>query len=337
MCACGVVLAACGTLAAPSTGDVDLPASYVGPYLALSSQQTPSGAQTLVNASQAGEHAEEPSIVRVDAQSRRMAFVTLSATGQSDTIGLATERMDHAAGSLMFTGAASIFQASQSWEGSFVRSPDVRAIDASHFVMAYAAQGGIGIATSSDGMTFTHPNAPVIQADVLDGGSDAPAEPTIAKSPTGEWFMIFRRGTSLFLARAQVVNGPWMVSSTPMLAPSVVDAPDAGNAFDSVSLSDPTLTITTTPTGRTIFILFYTATGPAPRTAIGAAASYDGTTWSRVPRVLFQDRLNSVRAGSLDIIDARTALLWIGTGAPDSRGVGALIGPAVPRATPPGS
>jgi hypothetical protein len=86
-----------------------------------------------------------------------------------------------------------------------------------------------------------------------------------------------------------------------------------------------------------LFVVYYTASGPLPRTTLGAAASYDGMQWNRVPRAIYTDRLNSVRAGSLDVVDDRTALLWIGSGAANARAISALIGPSIGRVTAPGS
>jgi hypothetical protein len=332
-----IALASCDTLAAPSTGDVDLPSSFVGPFLALRADQTPTGSGTLVRADASGAQVDEPSVVRPTRDARRIAYVTVRVSGMPDAIGRASERMDRAPGSLAFDGAVAIFHAEQPWEGGFVRSPDVRAIDATHFVMAYASGGGIGIATSSDGMTFTHASAPAIPGDPMDGGSDGPAEPSIARDSSGQWFMVFRRGDALFIARASDASGAWTVAPAPILVPTA-DAPlDAAAGFDALGLSDPALSILVTPSGRTLYAVFYTATGAAPRTAIGAAASYDAMQWSRVPRALYSDRTNSVRAGSLDIIDDRTALLWIGTGAANARAVSAVIGPSVGRVSAPGS
>lgn len=329
-------LAACGTLAAPSTGDVDLAASYVGPYQLLLASQSPSGSSTLVRADGSNSQVDEPSVVRLPGNSRRAVFVTLRAVGQADVIGRALERMDRPAGSLIFEGATSNFHAEVPWEGSYVRSPDVRVVDATHHVMAYASEGGLGIATSVDGLTFTHPSGPAIARDGLDGGAIEPAEPSLARGPMGDWFLAYRRGPSLYLARAQTVAGPWTDGRLPILAPSVATERDATSSPDSLALGDPALSILTTPAGRTLYVLFYTATGASPRTVIGAAASYDAVTWSRVTRVVYADRTNNVRAGSLEVIDARTALLWIGSGAAASRTVSALIGPAVPRVDPPG-
>ncbi len=329
-------IASCGTLAAPSTGDVDLPASLVGPFAALRGDQTPNGSTTLIRADVSGAQIDEPSIVRATRDARRVAYATFRTNAQPDTIGRASERMDRPAGSLSFDGAVVIFRAEQSWEGDFVRSPDVRVIDPTHYVMAYSARGGIGIATSSDGITFTHPNAPVIVADAMDASTDAPSEPSIARAPSGEWFMAFRRADSLFLARASDASGPWTIAPAPILTPSSGVPLDGASAFDAYGLADPALAIVTTAADRALFVVFYTATGPLPRTAIGAAASYDGMQWSRVPRAIYVDRANSVRAGSLDVVDPRTALLWVGSGTATNRGVSALIGPPVGRVTAPG-
>ncbi len=337
LAACAIALSACGTLAAPSTGDVDLAASYVGPYQLLTASQTPAGSPTLVRADVGTLQVDEPSVIRLPSSGRHVAFVTLTGTGQADVIGRATERADRPAGSLAFEGAAAVFPAEQPWEGAYVRSPDVRVIDPTHYVMAYASAGGIGIATSADGLTFTHASAPAIAHDALDGGVDVPSEPSLARGPMGDWFMAYRRGTSIHFAHAATASGPWSDDASPPLAPSPADAPDGSVAIDSVALGDPALTLVTTPAGRSLYMLFYTASSASPRTAIGAAASYDGIAWSRVPRVVYADRANNVRAGSLEVLDARTALLFVGSGAVGSRGVSALIGPAVSRVGPPGS
>src|SRR5262249_28062951 len=103
---------------------------------------------------------------------------------------------------------------------------------------------------------------------------------------------------------------------------------DAG--FEATSLQDPALNVHVSPAGREVFTLFYTASGSTPKTTIGAAASYDGERFSRVGRQVLSDPAANLRAGSLDIVDDRTAPLWVGRG----MGGNASIGPGI---APPGA
>ena len=324
----------CGTLAGQSTGDVDLAVSFVGPYERLGSEQVASGsASRLISASNSMSGADEPSIIVIDR--RRIAYMTLTAPMMGPSvIGRAIERPSRPPDSLDFTSADPLIMADQDWEGASVHSPSAVAISATEVVLAYAGRDGIGLARSNDGgVTFTKLPSPI-----LTNGAETFDAPSLARSADNHWFMALSSNGRLLIATAGAPEGPWQVP-VPMtiLEPALASAPDAATAFESVALGDPALAIIPTASGRNLFALFYTATGPGALTVISAAASYDGITFQRIERPVYSDRMVSVRAGSLEIVNERTALLWIGSGAPASRVITAAIGPVLPRLPAPGS
>jgi hypothetical protein len=229
-----------------------------------------------------------------------------------------------------------------SWEQGAVASPSVVAAGPTDFVMAYAAGGAIGLARSSDGRTFQRRAEPILTADTTRGEGLALAQPSLARAPDGRWYLAYASEGRIFVARAAAPEGPWeRVGRGPVLEPAAdrdagtTTSPDAGLGFESRALSDPALAIYITPAGRALFALFYTADGGTGITTVGAAASYDGALYRRVGRAVYSERNTAVRAGSLELVDERTALLWVGTASGRRRVITAAIGPVIPRSPTP--
>ncbi len=238
---------------------------------------------------------------------------------------------------LSFSYASIAMRPQFAWEQGAVQSPDAT-LDGNDVVMVYAAGGAIGFARSTDGTTFTARSEPILTAerDPMRGNEGAAlTQPSIARAPTGEWLMAYASDARIFLARAPRPEGPWERMDAepggvrdPIVSPASSTVADAGGAFEMVSVGDPVLVVLQTAIGRTSYRVFYTATGPAPATTIGAAASFDVTCpgatamrpcFSRVPQPVFAVSGTSLRAGSFDRVSDRIGLLWVGSGSAPSR------------------
>lgn len=160
------------------------------------------------------------------------------------------------------------------WEGDRVGAPAVIALP-DRLVMYYAAAGGIGRATSTDGTIWQKDAAPVL--------TDA-ASPGAAFDGR-EWLVAFTRpgdpGAGIHLARSSD-GTTFTVDDEPVLTPR------GGDAFDALEAIAPALGWIVEGTGRGHWALWYAglelrpAEGDAPQYAVGYAASWDGVRWDRL-------------------------------------------------------
>lgn len=331
----------CGTLAASSRGDVDLPASIAGPFTELSPAQNPGGTNTLI-AGRGGQLADEPCVITVGPL--RVAYVTLWRGTPGDAAATRTigRTVESGPRTLSFVEASDVFTAQNAWEGGSVGAPHVVLEGASSYVLVYEAAGRIGLARSTDGVTFERRAEPILTPLAAMSEGPALSAPSLARAPDGTWWLAYGSAGQIFVASASAPEGPYTRHGavlTPRTDPTLSGGDGGVLGFEANELDDPALAIETTPTGRTAFYLFYTAVGVVPMTTgmavplerIGLAGSYDGLTWSRTARAVFQPRGSAARPGSLDRVDDRTALVWFSGGSGRARRVSAAVGPLVPR------
>jgi hypothetical protein len=170
-----------------------------------------------------------------------------------------------------------VLAADQPWEGGTVGGPcAVRS--GGQVWLYYGTAGGIALATSSDGLSFSK------QGNVLTPGSGGPWEttppraPGVAVFPDGSWHMLYAAGTSIGEATSADGTSWTRVGSDPVLQPS--DPVDGGQPhFDEGSVDDPVLAPQTTLDGRLQVRVLYTGyrqpPGTSPRdSAIGLAGRF---------------------------------------------------------------
>ena len=190
----------------------------------------------------------------------------------------------------------------------------------------YAAAGGVGLATSSDGFAFTKHGAPVLAPDATAAWETTPpSAPSVAIFPGGTWHMLYAAGVAIGEATSadgvtwtRVDGDPTTAAIDPILAPSPFDPAhpdvDAGGAFDTGQVSDPCVSPRVTPAGRLEVRVLYTGydgpPGAADRaSAVGLAARY-GDTGALERRDVARLRVGRARAGAraLRVVDRLDAL-----------------------------
>ncbi|MEZ4220082.1 MAG: hypothetical protein R3B13_04065 [Polyangiaceae bacterium] len=157
---------------------------------------------------------------------------------------------------------------SQSWEGSAVGAPSVLRVG-SEVWMAYAADGGIGIARSSDGMNFDSPAQPSLSSDAAPNweAGDTVHAPALFAAGDGEIRMLYAAGGSLGEARAGS-------GTTFERMPEPVLGPGSGDAFDAAGVDDPEVWLAVSAEGRRVTRVYYTGATAAGARAIGFAGRF---------------------------------------------------------------
>jgi hypothetical protein len=279
--------ASCATLGGQSPQGVNLPSSGVGPFRPLGAAELavvaippyvfgdPSSAYGEPSAVAASDDPVSAAVwLYAVAQSGAASAIVRTRAGEGRSFY--GDAADNADTSHPRHAAPVVLQADQAWEGGSVSGPSALRV-AAQVWLYYAAAGGIGLATSADGLAFTKRTGPVLAVDATAGWeTTAPHAPSVAVFPDGTWHMLYGAGGAI--GEATSADGlAWTRSGTqPVLAASRVDPstlPEgAAPPFDVGGVDDPMLAPRTTVDGRLQVRVLYTGYASPPGTAARASA-----------------------------------------------------------------
>jgi hypothetical protein len=276
---------ACATLGTPGKGDVDLPSAGVGPFRKLEGTELLGVAPFVLDDKLA--RFRDPAVIALEddeASSKVAIFAVAREKGGGEGDVIVRSRADDAR-SFFGTGLdlghtpPVVLRADAAWEGTGVRAPSaVRVGD--RVLLYYAADNGIGVATSDDGLHFAKVPGPIFARDeAIAWETTPPAEPSVARYPDGRWRMLYASGAAIGEAESDDMVHWRRVSAAPILAPSApVDpaslAPGERGPFDTARVGDPCLLPRVTAAGRLHIRVLYTGTDATGATTIGFAARY---------------------------------------------------------------
>ncbi len=282
------LLAACSTLAETAGGDSNLPTAGAGPFRKLAAAEVRGAAPYVLDV--AASQFRQPAALALAGDGELALYVVMKDAQSRDIIA-----RSHALDARTFYGATqdlghhaqAVLSADQAWEGSDLSHPSVLATP-SGVSLYYTANGAVGLARSSDGLTFTKSATPVLAPDALGPIGSA----SIAMLPDGTFLMMFAQGGSIYEATS-ADGSTWLRKGTePVLAPAAPKTTLAVGElppFDTLSVSDPCLAPRMTPGGRLQIRVLYTGlaidAGAVPE--IGFAARYDDGPLARAPGDVF--------------------------------------------------
>jgi hypothetical protein len=282
--------AGCGTLGSPPAPAENLPSSGAGPFRPLASDELPSLAAPPFVLDDPMAPYREPSVVAAtdDGSSLTVVLFAVARVGGRDVIvrtsapdarsfygGVA----DNETGSHPRHAPAVVLTADRPWEGADLTGPSAVRVGAQLWLY-YAGAGGIGLAVSDDGITFTKTGAaPVLALDArASWETTTPHAPSVAVMPDASWRMLYGAGRSIGEATSpdgtswtRVDGDPSTPALDPVLSP--------GAAFDAGQVDDPLLLPRVTPAGRPQVRVLYTGYNAPPgaasrSSAVGFAARY---------------------------------------------------------------
>ena len=274
--AVAIAVCGCATLADP-TGDENAvrPNAQAGPFRGLQASELP---------------AKGPSAPYVlndgTAHYRQSCAVDLDGTGKLGRVALyvVADRKE-GTGIYRFVSpdgrsfgrtpdpATPVLVASEAWEGSFVGEPDVHAVDGKLW-MLYEAAGGIGLARSDDGVTFTRAPGPVLgpDASVAWEAGKVPGAPNLLRVSASDFRLFYAVNDRIGEARSSDGLSFARSPDGPLLGPLGGSGEDA--PFDSDSVGDPYAVLATSAEGRRITRVYYAGGGTDGRRGIGLAARF---------------------------------------------------------------
>jgi hypothetical protein len=299
-----LLAASCATLGGQSNPGVNLPSSGVGPFRPLvAAELAVASIPPYVFADPNGGF-RDPSVVGAsdDPASAAVWMYAVAPAGGSSVIvrtrsddgrSFYGDVADNANTSHPRHVAPLVLSADQPWEGGSVEGPSAIRVSGQVWLY-YGAAGGIGLATSTDGLAFAKRTGPVLAADTaVAWETTAPHAPSVAVFPDGTWHMLYGAGNAI--GEATSPDGTvWTRAGTePILTASPVVDPSklpVGEhpPFDEGGVDDPTLAARTTVDGQLQVRVLFTGYGDPPGTAsrasaIGFAARY-GASGPLVPQ-----------------------------------------------------
>ncbi len=331
-----LALTACGTLAEPGSGDLDLPIGRGGPFGPVAPADMNNQLCAVV---EVGARLDDPAPLRV---TDGVALYFTYVRGEVRAIA----RVLLPDGRLPQGVPAVVYAPSASWEGDRVESPSLARSPDGALWMAYASPGGLGVARSADGLAWSPPGAPSLQQDPAAGEETPLRAPSLTRDPAGGWVLLYESAAAIWMARAgddlrfvRTDGDPSTPRRDPVLAPTG-GGPDAGTAgYRSGAVGDPALTVETTASGRTLWRLYFTArTVPLPvdggsraEVTIGVAGSFDGRAFEAASIPALATRVDPTASAPGVVADGPTrTILYAGgncSGATQRRGIRVALSP----------
>jgi hypothetical protein len=159
---------------------------------------------------------------------------------------------------------------SEGWEGAELAQPEVVRVGGEIWLY-YAAAGGIGLARSPDGISFSKQPGPVLAAEPGSSweAGEPPRSPGFVELGADDFRLFYAAAGRIGEARS--TDGvSWQRDPEPVLEP----APLAGEPlFDSLQVSDPEPELAASAQGRRITRVYYAGQG-AESSGIGLAARF---------------------------------------------------------------
>ncbi|MDB4945473.1 MAG: hypothetical protein JWP97_5007 [Labilithrix sp.] len=332
----------CATTGASGEGDRNLPSQGVGPFRKLAPDEVV-GVAPFVYDDRAALYREPAALADGDAT----LLYAVATRGGADVI-VRTRADDGRAfyGSNTDFGRTSptVLTADQPWEGASVSGPFVLRT-AAGITLFYAAAGGIGLATSTDGLTFVKASGPVLARDPRSAWETTElGGPSAYVLPDGRTRLLYGSGAAI--GEAESNDGVHVTRvdadpSTPAVDPVLGPAPPAPPGsllpnekppFDTARVSDPCASLVTSPGDRLVLRVLYTGATASGETAIGLAARFGSEgPLVRQPTPVYSVGAHETAPAFLESGDS--SYLYV----QQERAVGGLVYPAIAGAYAPGT
>jgi hypothetical protein len=261
-----VAQAACATIPESPGGNDNLPNASAGPFRTITTPEL-GNLHVAPKALEDDEHAtRDGSIVDLDGDPSTTEVYGYFAGGPRGAVPTdpPTEILRYGAldGRSFNDAAQPVLRASEPWEGGTIGAPDAVRVDGGIWLY-YAARGGVGLAKSDDGKSFTREGS----GPVLAGATN----PGVVRLDDGSFRMFFEVKTDAGPAIDEAASPDGVHWTTRKSGHAL--APASGG-YDARGAGSPAPMLATSETGRAILRVYYTATDAKGAVTIGLAARF---------------------------------------------------------------
>ncbi|MBW2455299.1 MAG: hypothetical protein JRI68_12345 [Deltaproteobacteria bacterium] len=281
-------LSACATLADTGGGDVNMPNAAAGPFREIQPTELGNNRVAPYALRDDDDFSRDLTVVDVDGDPATLpafayvARVDFDPDEEPDPSAPTNEivRQTAADGRSLQRQAEVVLTPVDAWEGGTIGAPaGLRVGD--EYWLYYAGAGGIGLCTSSDGLSFERVAAgPIFGPSSTGWDQDlVPGSPAVVRLPDGTFQLFYDVSTSAAsssIGEALSTDGiNWeRRSDGPLLAPSGPSADPERPNLDALSVAAPAVVIGSSSQDRTIQYVYYAAVGETGRRTIALAARY---------------------------------------------------------------
>lgn len=167
--------------------------------------------------------------------------------------------------------ATPVLVADAAWEGASLDAPEAARVG-DELWLYYSAEGGIGTARSSDGVSFTKLGAVLTPGGAAWEGGLAPRAPGFVEVATGDYRLFYEVNGRIGEARSSDGLVWERLGDAPVLEPAADSAADP--PFDGAGVGDPEPLTATSAEGRRLTRVYYTGKGGDGASGIGLAARF---------------------------------------------------------------
>jgi hypothetical protein len=299
-----LALVSCATIPEPGGGGENLPNAGAGPFRPLVRTDEVNELGNLRSAPNALDDdqsfARDPAVLDLDGDPRTFGVAGYVAVAVAQG-GEDPKKDDPTRAILRFTAvdgrsfdrsSETVLVPEAAWEGGVIGQPAVIQVGGEVFLY-YAAAGGIGLAKSPDGRSFTREPEPVLAPSAASWEQGAvPSSPGVVRLPDGTFRMFYevaRAEDRSAIGEASSPDGRvWTrLGAAPALEPRGLG--DGGEEpYDAVSVGAPFPLLATSAEGRSILRLYYGARARTGPRVVALAARYgDDGPFSRADSPVF--------------------------------------------------
>ncbi|RLB57647.1 MAG: hypothetical protein DRI90_17765 [Deltaproteobacteria bacterium] len=281
-------LPACATLADTGGGDVNMPNAAAGPFREITTAEIGNSRVAPYGLRDDDEFPRDVTVVDVDGEPDSLeVFAYVARTDfdpeqEPDPTVPPNEIVRHTAvdGRSFERQSDLVLAPVAGWEGDTVGAPAALRVG-DEIWLYYAGAGGIGLATSSDGLTFQRDGDGLVfgpPASGWDQGS-VPTSPAVVQLPDGTFQLFYQAATAQdvsAIGEAVSADGrSWeRLGDGPVLAATGASADRSRPHLDALSVAAPCVVMGESSQGRTIQWVYYAAVGETGKRTIALAGRY---------------------------------------------------------------
>jgi hypothetical protein len=265
----------CATLASEA-GDVDAekPNAHAGPFRMLRSGEV-SGNQAPYVLTKKFSDFREPTWLDLDGSGSfgQAALYAVAVVGQKPGV-YRFVAADGRSFDEIPDPPTPVLEATEAWEGGAIDAPEIARVG-DEFVLYYSAAGGIGLARSSDGISFTKSPGPVLGPSGAPAweAASAPRAPGVVALASGEYRLFYEATDRIGEARSSDGIAWERIGEAPVLEPEIATDPN-DPPFDGAGVGDPEPVRAKTAEGRALVRVYFTGRALDGSSAIGLAARF---------------------------------------------------------------